>query len=231
MTKDLTNPVQTTPDQLLLSGLNLLKQGFGVFDQKLELVVCNRQVRALLDYPTDLCAPGTHLSVFLRHDFQYLPGAPDDIEAEVRVHVSKAAERTSFGFELAVSENLIVAVACEPIGTDGLLVTHTDMTEARRTETALRQSEERHALVTAAATEGLYDWNIETNDLYVSPRLNDMLMFESGDLRSEVWYARVHPDDRDGYLAVRGLATLDTHHGSKAPQWVILALQVCTVIS
>ena len=39
------------------------------------------------------------------------------------------------------------------------------------TADALRANEERHALVTQAVAEGIYDWDIDTNALWVSPRL------------------------------------------------------------
>ena len=63
----------------------------------------------------------------------------------------------------------------------------------------LGESEERLALVAEAATEGLYDWNIAGNSLYVSPRLNRMFGFEGGRFNSETWYIRVHPDEKDIY--------------------------------
>jgi PAS domain S-box-containing protein len=61
------------------------------------------------------------------------------------------------------------------------------------------ESEERLALVNEAATEGLYDWNITDNQLYVSPRLNRMFGFTGGHFESETWFQRVHPEDRQIY--------------------------------
>jgi PAS domain S-box-containing protein len=66
-------------------------------------------------------------------------------------------------------------------------------------EASLRDSEARYALVTEAATEGIYEWNIEGNDLYVSPRLNELFGFETGELTSQDWHGRVHPDERETY--------------------------------
>jgi PAS domain-containing protein len=36
---------------------------------------------------------------------------------------------------------------------------------------ALQRNEERYALVSQAVAEGVYDWDIENNALWVSPRL------------------------------------------------------------
>ena len=41
----------------------------------------------------------------------------------------------------------------------------------------LERNQERYAVVAQAATEGLYDWDMETEELYVSPRLNEMFDF------------------------------------------------------
>jgi len=73
------------------------------------------------------------------------------------------------------------------------------LSELRRREASLRDSEARYALVTEAATEGIYDWNIAGNELYVSPRLNELFGFETGELTSQDWYARVHSDERETY--------------------------------
>jgi PAS domain S-box-containing protein len=73
------------------------------------------------------------------------------------------------------------------------------MTEAQRLEQSLRASEERYALVSEAVAEGIYDWNIELNSLFVSPRLMEIFSFKGPGLTSEDWCGRVHPDDMTGY--------------------------------
>jgi PAS domain S-box-containing protein len=78
-------------------------------------------------------------------------------------------------------------------------VAYEDTSAARGLEQSLRASEERYPLVTEAVAEGIYDWNIETNSLYVSPRLIEIFSFAGPHLTSEAWYGRVHPDDMEGY--------------------------------
>jgi PAS domain S-box-containing protein len=74
-----------------------------------------------------------------------------------------------------------------------------DKTAARRLERSLRESEERYALVSEAVAEGIYDWNIEQNSLFVSPRLMEIFSLKGAGLTSKDWYKRVHPDDMEGY--------------------------------
>src|SRR5215831_13994348 len=66
----------------------------------------------------------------------------------------------------------------------------------------LKESEERYGLVTEAVGEGIYDWDIELNTLFVSPRLIEIFNFERAGLKSSAdWVSRVHPDDLEGYSA------------------------------
>jgi PAS domain S-box-containing protein len=78
------------------------------------------------------------------------------------------------------------------------MITYTDVTEERATERKLRESEERYSRVTDAASEGIYDWNIDDNTLYVSERVMELFGFD-GYLTSRDWFSRVHPDDTEGY--------------------------------
>jgi GAF domain-containing protein len=53
--------------------------------------------------------------------------------------------------------------------------------ELARSEAELRGSEERHALVSLAVAEGIYDWDIGQNRLWVSPRLIELFGWEAGE--------------------------------------------------
>lgn len=63
------------------------------------------------------------------------------------------------------------------------------------------EDEDRYALGIAAAHQGIWDWNIEFDELYLSPSVDGMLGLPHGGLiRSEVgWAERIHPDDFDAY--------------------------------
>ena len=74
-----------------------------------------------------------------------------------------------------------------------------DITELKRTEEALKRSDERYALATRAATEGIYEWIIDTGDLYLSDRAREFWGFPSGPLKSSDWNSHIHPEDYAGY--------------------------------
>jgi len=82
-------------------------------------------------------------------------------------------------------------------GRPAVIGTLLDITERRRTEHALRESEERYALAARGANDGLWDWDLAANRVYLSPRWKGMLGLAEGDIGNdpEDWLGRVHPDD------------------------------------
>ena len=70
-----------------------------------------------------------------------------------------------------------------------------DITERKLVEQALHDSEERYALAMRAATQGIYEWNVQTNALFLSARAEAIFRFQQGVHSAEDWNRRVHPDD------------------------------------
>jgi PAS domain S-box-containing protein len=74
-----------------------------------------------------------------------------------------------------------------------------DITERKRTEAALRESEERLSLAFAGAQEGVWDWNLETGQVVYSARWKQMLGYEEPEIEPHVsaWERLLHPDDHE----------------------------------
>jgi diguanylate cyclase (GGDEF)-like protein/PAS domain S-box-containing protein len=81
----------------------------------------------------------------------------------------------------------------------GIVTACEDITERKRMEEALRESEERFALAARGTNEGLWDWNLKTEEIFLSERWKSMLGFQPREIGSnpEEWFLRVHPEDRD----------------------------------
>ncbi len=79
----------------------------------------------------------------------------------------------------------------------GYYVLSTDITERQRTESALRDSEQRLARVLEGANQGYWDWNLKTNAFEVSARWETMLGYQPGEMRKDpdYWSHLVHPED------------------------------------
>ena len=90
-------------------------------------------------------------------------------------------------------------------GSDGLakavLTVSQDITERTRMEEALRESEERYALAMKGANEGLWDWDLVTNKIIISPQISELLGIEGESLTIVPvdWDGHIHPDDLDRY--------------------------------
>ncbi len=74
-----------------------------------------------------------------------------------------------------------------------------DITDRKEIEEALRKSEERYELAVLSANDGLWDWDLNDNKIYYSPRWKELLGYKDqyqliGDSPIE-WFGRIHPED------------------------------------
>jgi len=66
----------------------------------------------------------------------------------------------------------------------------------------IQASGERFVLAMQGANDGLWDWNLETDEVYYSPRWKSMLGYDEHELENvfETWANLMHPDDRNRVL-------------------------------
>ncbi len=73
----------------------------------------------------------------------------------------------------------------------------TNITERKLAQRALQESEERYAIAALGANDGLWDWDLQTNEVYYSERWKQMLGLPANSPpMPETWFSRIHPDDR-----------------------------------
>jgi PAS domain S-box-containing protein len=83
-----------------------------------------------------------------------------------------------------------------------IVVNYRDVTERWQTEAALRDRESHLRLIVQTSNVGLWDWNLVTNDAYLSPEWKRQLGYADQEIpnRYEEWLIRLHPDDRAATL-------------------------------
>ncbi|MDX1945363.1 MAG: PAS domain S-box protein [Pirellulaceae bacterium] len=74
-----------------------------------------------------------------------------------------------------------------------------DISDWRRTQKELATSQERYSLVVRGVNDGVWDWDLRTNDEYHSPRWCQILGYRDGELpnTSNTFSDLVHPADRE----------------------------------
>lgn len=120
--------------------------------------------------------------------------------SELSVEVSRSAIVDSRGRRLAVA---------------GVV---RDIGEKKRWESVLRESEERYALAAAGANDGLWDWRLERDEVYFSPRWKEILGYAADSREigttSEHWFVRVHEEDLELLKA-----QLEAHLAGRTPHF------------
>ncbi|MBF0219188.1 MAG: EAL domain-containing protein [Gammaproteobacteria bacterium] len=104
-------------------------------------------------------------------------------------------EKTDYRLTIIISVIFILMIAA-------LLIWNSRLKEAMRqrqiTEAALQRSEERFTLAMLGGSDGIFDWNLLTNEIYYTPRWKNMLGYDDDELENSftVWERLIDADDR-----------------------------------
>jgi diguanylate cyclase (GGDEF)-like protein/PAS domain S-box-containing protein len=107
---------------------------------------------------------------------------------------SESRRRDGSIFPVELRFDLVAGDDGAPVGVVAIVQ---DITERKRTEEALRTSEERYAVAVRGANDGIWDWNLRSGQVYYSERWQTLLGLEPGTIGSspDEWFSRVHSED------------------------------------
>ena len=182
---------------LLRATLESTADGILVVDHDGKIVTFNRKFAEMWRIPFELLAAGDDRRALARVQDQLR--YPREFGEKVE-QLYADPEATSFDV-VEFKDGRVFERYSQPQRIGGLSVgrvwSFRDVTERARAAAALRDSEERYALAARGANDGLWDWNLATNEVYYSPRWKAMLGCGDTEVGSgpEDWLSRVHPDD------------------------------------
>jgi PAS domain S-box-containing protein len=184
---------------ILETTLENIDQGITMVNKDLHTIALNTRFLELLEFPPERFRSGFHMEEAFRFNAERGEYGPGDVEEQVRERIELTKRFEPHAFVRTRPDGTVIAIRGQPLPGGGFVSTYTDITEQKRAEDALRESEERYALASRAATEGIYDWDIETGALHLSERAKTFFGFPQQPLTPAAWNAQIHPDDFESY--------------------------------
>ncbi|TVP65905.1 MAG: GAF domain-containing protein [Nodularia sp. (in: Bacteria)] len=89
--------------------------------------------------------------------------------------------------------------------------------EHQRFDDALKTSEERWQLAVQSSNDGIWDWNLTTNEVFFSRRWKEMLGYEEHEISTNFheWFSRIHPEHLDAVQQA-----IANHQAKKTPFYI-----------
>ncbi|MDJ0515407.1 MAG: response regulator [Trichodesmium sp. MO_231.B1] len=77
-----------------------------------------------------------------------------------------------------------------------------EIIQRRRIESILSDREERYELAVSGTNDGIWDWNLQTNEVYYSPTWMRIVGYQDNLLPNilSTWSGNIHPDDLEAFI-------------------------------
>ncbi len=163
-----------------------------IVNEKGIIQTVNRQTEILLDYQRG-----------------ELIGQPVEILIPDGFHIKINTGAIGIGKELVALKKdgtkVPVEISLSPFHSDeGILVTASirDITERKKAQEELQRSNTRFELITRTTNDGVWEWNLETGELWANEMHQRLYGLAPTDPvpTFNMWSKKIHPDDRDAIL-------------------------------
>jgi len=180
----------------LRDAIETISEGFALYDADDRLVVCNQKYLDLYDRSADRIVPGAAFEDILRAGAQrgQYPSAEGRIDEWV---VERMALRRSCAgaFEQQLADGRWLLINENRTQDGGTVSVRTDITEQKKAEASLRESEERFRTAFETAPHGMALVAPGGRWLKVNRALCDILGYDASDLLQTDYQSVTHPDD------------------------------------
>ena len=140
----------------LATVLDNMEEGISMFDADLNLVVFNRRALELLDIPAGRFAPGDSFETIILYNAEREEYGPGDVDELVRDRLELARRFEPHIFERWRPDGMVIEVRGRPTRQGGFVTIYSDISERKRAETALRESEQRFRALVDNAPQSIY---------------------------------------------------------------------------
>jgi PAS domain S-box-containing protein len=197
---------------LLDETIQTIAQGVVVFDARARLVAFNPQFAEFFEFPTGFLRPGMPIEDIIRYRAENSLFGEGDIGEQIRYHVQRAEIRTERSDERTLSNGKSYIYHRKPMSGGGFVATYTDITERKKMEHMLRESEEKFRGAFDNAGIGIFIRSADGKGREYNRALCDMLGYSAEELRSMRMREIAHPDDDPESTSIRyvSFGDLDT---------------------
>jgi diguanylate cyclase (GGDEF)-like protein/PAS domain S-box-containing protein len=184
---------------LLKATLDNMNQGLIVVDEKDTLPICNRRALELLDLPAELMAARPRSGDVIA--YQAARGEFDSVPADVRERLQpRTHDETENVYERTRPDGTTLEIRTVPFPAGGVVRTYTDITERKRIEAELRDSEQQYRLLADNTSDLVARLSLDFRYGYVSPASRELLGYDRDELIGRHAGDLVHPADRAQWL-------------------------------
>lgn len=180
---------------------DILKVGITITDDKGNIIDCNTASEKILGITKEQHLKRNYAGSnwkILRADKTPMP--PEEFASVRAMHENRAVSGTVMGIVKDNNQITWITVNAAPINIKGMgvAISYIDITKELKISDKLQKSEERWRFALEGANDGVWDWNIATNEVFFSKQWKNMLGYRQEEIANHLseWEKRIHPDDK-----------------------------------